>query len=189
VSSNAVLPIRTPRLILDRLAADDLPELGNYRSDPEVARYQSWEHWTLDDGRRLLQSQEGLSPGTPGAWFQFAVRLEAGGELIGDCGLWVDAEDPRLGEIGFTFGRRHQGQGLASEATEAVLRFAFDGLQLHRVKAVVDCRNLPAVRLLERLGLRREGHHLQHAWFKGAWCDEYAYAALRAEWQEKHPPP
>jgi RimJ/RimL family protein N-acetyltransferase len=188
VSGALRLPIRTPRLILDRLGVDDLAALAKYRHDPDVARYQSWEQWTLEDGKQLLQSQEGLAPGTPGAWFQFAVRLEPGGELIGDCGLHVDAEDPRLGEIGFTFDRRHQGRGLASEATEAVLGFAFDGLQLHRIKAVVDCRNLPAVRLLERLGLRREAHHLQHAWFKGAWSDEYIYATRRAEWQAKHPP-
>jgi RimJ/RimL family protein N-acetyltransferase len=57
---------------------------------------------------------------------------------------------------------------------------------LHRVIAITDCENAASVALLERLGLRREGHFLQNVWFKGTWGDEYLYAILHEEWQNLH---
>jgi aminoglycoside 6'-N-acetyltransferase len=175
--------LATPRLRLRRFAAADLPALRHYRDDPEVARYQSWEGMSEQDAEDFLRAQEGLEPGTPGAWFAFAATTIPGDELVGDVALHVEAADPRLAEIGFTFSRAAQGRGLAAEAVGAVLRHAFAVFGLHRVKAVVDCANRPAVRLLERCGFRREAHFRQHAWFKGAWCDEYVYALLAEEWR------
>jgi RimJ/RimL family protein N-acetyltransferase len=172
----------TPRLALVRLDRSDVDALVAYRNDPEVARYQSWDGMTLGEATELVDRQALRVPGAAGEWFQFAVRFKADGRLIGDLGLFVEAGDARLGELGFTFDRAHQGRGLATEATTALLRFAFGTLGLHRIEAIVDCRNAPAIRLLERLGLRREGHFLQHAWFKGAWCDEFLYALLRTDW-------
>ena len=180
--SSSAGPLETPRLVLGRLDHSDIDALRGYRNDPEVARYQSWEAMSLAEAGDLVSSQASREPGVPGEWCQFAVRLKADGRLIGDLGLFIDPGDARLGEVGFTFDRAYQGQGLASEALNALLGFAFDTLGLHRIKAVVDCRNARAVRLLERLGFRREGHFIQHAWFKGAWCDEYLYALLRADW-------
>jgi len=175
---------QTDRVIVGRFDPSDAEALLAYRNDPEVARYQSWDGMTLAEARDLVASQARREPGVAGEWFQFAVRLKEDGKLIGDFGLFIEAGDARLGELGFTFDRSQQGRGLATEAATALLRFAFETLGLHRIKATVDCRNVPAIRLLERLRFRREGHFLQHAWFKGAWCDEYLYALLRTDWEQ-----
>jgi len=171
----------TPRLVIGRIEGADVDTLLAYRNDPEVARYQSWDGMTRAQANDLVEDLAGHAPGEAGEWFQFAVRLKPDGRLIGDFGLFIEAGDARLGELGFTFDRAHQGRGLATEAATALLGFAFDTLNLHRIKAVVDCRNAPAIRLLERLEFRREGHFLQHTWFKGEWCDEYLYALLRTD--------
>jgi RimJ/RimL family protein N-acetyltransferase len=65
------------------------------------------------------------------------------------------------------------------------LDYAFDALGLHRVIAIADCRNAPSVALLERLGMRGEGHFLESNWFKGEWANEYLYAVLKNEWLRK----
>jgi RimJ/RimL family protein N-acetyltransferase len=65
------------------------------------------------------------------------------------------------------------------------LDYAFDDLGLHRVAAIADCRNKPSWALLERVGMRREGHFLENVWFKGGWSDEYLYAVLKDEWLRK----
>jgi RimJ/RimL family protein N-acetyltransferase len=174
--------LETPRLRLRRFSPEDVTAFLAYRNDPVVARYQTWETTDASEAVELIQEQSQLRPGIPGTWFQFAVTLRPDFELIGDCGLYIDPADARLAELGFTFASAHQGQGLASEAVRAVLRFSFRALGLHRVKAVVDRRNDPAVRLLERVGMRQEALFLQHLWFKGAWCDEYVFAMLAAEW-------
>jgi RimJ/RimL family protein N-acetyltransferase len=181
VNTRTFINLETPRLILRRFRDSDLASFIAYRNDREVARYQSWESISSAEARRFITQQSRDRPGIPGKWFQFAAEVKAGGELAGDCAL-VMRTTPRIGEIGYTFARAYQHTGLAAEAARAVLDFAFDALALNRVIATTDCRNTPSVALMERLGMRREGHFIHNAWFKGEWCDEYQYAMLREEW-------
>jgi len=176
--------METPRLIIRRFEPGDLAALLAYRNDPEVARYQSWETMSEREARTLIQEQQTEEPGASFSWFQFAFTLKTTGVLIGDAMLHVGA-DGRLGEIGYTLARAHQKQGYAQEGVGAILTYAFAALRLHRVMAALDVRNMPSARLLERLGMRREGHFLQNAWYKGEWCDEYEYALLRSEWERQ----
>lgn len=153
-----------------------------YRNDPGVARYQSWDSCDEYEAGAFTREMASARPGVPGEWFQFAVESKETGGLLGDCALQVDEQEPYRAEIGFTLAREHQGRGFASEAVSRLLDYAFDGLRLHRVVAKVDCRNTPSWALLERLGMRREGHFLENVWFKGGWADEYLYAVLKDEW-------
>jgi RimJ/RimL family protein N-acetyltransferase len=175
--------IQTARLRLRRFTEADLPAFIAYRNDPEVARYQSWDGITEGEARAFIAAMREAQPGTPRDWFQFAIALKDSDALIGDVGLYVRGDDPRLGEIGYTLARDQQGHGYATEAVRALLDYAFATLTLHRVTASADCRNAPSFKLLERVGMRREGQFLQHAWYKGEWCDEYLYAMLRSDWR------
>jgi RimJ/RimL family protein N-acetyltransferase len=121
----------------------------------------------------------------PGQWFTFAAELKETRALAGHVALSIKESDPRQAEIGFTFAREYQGRGLAWEAAERVLDYAFNVLEMHRVVAVADCENERSAALLERLGMRREGHFIENIWFKGAWGSEYLYAVLRREWTAK----
>jgi RimJ/RimL family protein N-acetyltransferase len=66
-----------------------------------------------------------------------------------------------------------------------LLGYLFGELHLHRVSAICDAENLASARLLERVGMRREGHFIENIWFKGAWGSEYSYAILQSEWSER----
>ena len=185
MGTQAFTKIETERLILRRLADEDLAAFMAYLNDPEVARYQSWESYTEEQAREVIEGQKNLEPGVPGQWFTFAAESKEAAELVGHVALSVKADDPRQAEIGFTFARARQGRGLAREAAEAVLDYAFGVLGLHRVVAVTDCENGRSAALLERLGMRREGHFVENVWFKGAWGSEYLYALLQREWRAR----
>lgn len=174
--------IPTERLLIRRFRDDDLRAFLAYRNDPEVARYQSWDSISPPRAQAFIQEMKRLEPGVPGQWFQFALEHKGRGELIGDCGLQVMVQDARQGQLGITLAREWQGQGLATEAVTAVLDYAFINLDLHRVVAVVDAENARSAGLMERVGLRREGHFVKNTWFKGRWADEFLYAVLQAEW-------
>ncbi|MDQ2903178.1 MAG: GNAT family N-acetyltransferase [Chloroflexota bacterium] len=176
--------IETPRLRLRHFTDADLAPFMAYRNDPQVARYQSWEGISEPEARAFVQEQKAIQPGMPGQWFQIAIELKETGALVGDCALKIEEYDARQAEIGYTLSRAYQGHGIASEAVSCVLDYAFVTLDLHRVIAITDCENTASVALLERLGLRREGHFHQNVWFKGSWGDEFLYAILQEEWRD-----
>lgn len=175
--------IEINRLRLRRFDPQDLTDFLAYRNDPEIARYQSWESTSEAQAQQFIEELQAIEPGTPGEWFQFAIADAHTNRLIGDCALHVLADEPRLGEIGYTLARAYHGQGYGQEAVRGLLGYCFETLQLHRVSATVDCRNSASIALLDRVGMRREGHFRKHMWFKGEWCDEFLYAMLQEEWQ------
>lgn len=180
--------LATPRLSVRRFQMSDLEAFVAIRNDPEVGRFQSWHALDHSAAQSLITEMIAAEPGVPGEWFQFAIADKTTNALLGDCALHVKADDPRQAEIGFTLARQAQGRGLATEAITALLDYIFHTLALRRVIAICDVRNRGSYQLLERLGMRREGHTLQSYWNKGSWTDEYQYALLRDEWLHRARP-
>ncbi|WP_410617451.1 GNAT family N-acetyltransferase [Amycolatopsis sp. lyj-109] len=170
------LPVVTERLTVRRFDAADVPAFAAYRSDPAVARYQSWDAPVPDaEARRLVAEFAAAGEGAPG-WFQYAVELRGGGGLIGDVGVCVDPNRMQA-ELGFTIAPAHQRRGYATEAARCVLDRLF-GTGIRRVSAECDARNTASARLLERLGFRPEGHRRRHTWLKGEWTDDLLFGLL-----------
>jgi len=181
MSDAAFTELRTPRLVLRRFTEADAETLAAYRSEPDVARYQGWEApFGVDRAREFVAALARTHPDTPGEWFQLAI--DAHGRHVGDVALFVDGDEPRLARIGFTLAPHDQGHGYAREAVTAALDYLFVARGKHRVSADCDARNVRSAALLERVGMRREAHHLANGWWKGEWTDEYVYAVLATEW-------
>jgi RimJ/RimL family protein N-acetyltransferase len=175
-----------PRVALRRFRPDDVAAFVAYRSSEEVARYQSWDApYPRDEGERFIREIATDHPDTAGEWFQFAVALRPAGQLIGDCAALPQADDPRQCDIGYTLSPEHQGHGYATEAVRLLLTYLFTVRGKHRVTAYCDARNAASIALLERLGLRREGHLRENSWAKGEWTDDLVYALLQHEWQSR----
>jgi RimJ/RimL family protein N-acetyltransferase len=174
--------IKTSRLLLRHLQLEDTEAVLSYRMDPEVARYQSWEPQSIEEVSAFIRTQQAVKINTPGTWFQLAITRVDNGQVIGDLGLHFPEGDERQSEIGFTLAPAYQGQGYASEAVRAVLTYLFETLKKHRVFASADPRNLSSIKLMQRVGMRQEGHLVESLWFKGAWADDVLFAILEKEW-------
>ena len=170
----------TERLTVRPMRPEDVDAFVAYRSDPEVARYQSWSDYTLEQGRSLVAEMQGLRPGVPGEWVQLAI--DDGTGLVGDLATCVDPDEHRQLEVGFTLAPEHQGKGYATEALHGLLGHAFATLAMHRVVAITDARNDAAAALLRRVGFRQEAHFRDNVFFKGAWGSELLFAMLQSEW-------
>ena len=172
------------RVRLRRFQPADLDAFVTYRSFAEVARYQSWDApYPRTAGEQLIAQMAAQDPDTPGQWFQFAVVLRATEELIGDCAARPLPDDPLQVEIGFTIAPGHQGQGYATEAGGRLLAYLFRSRGKHRVTASCDPRNAASIGVLDRLGMRREGHLRESTWAKGEWTDDLLYGLLDREWR------
>ncbi|MCE9687887.1 GNAT family N-acetyltransferase [Shewanella sp. AS16] len=170
----------TPRLKIRAFTQADLPAFACYRALPEVARFQSWSQYSLADAQALFVAMNSVPFGTLGAWFQLALA-DTADQLIGDLALhFIDEQQL---EIGFTLAPEFQGQGLATEALNALLAYLFEECGKHRLVAITDAENTPAWQLLERLHFRREGHFVENVFFKGHWGSEFQYALLASEWR------
>ncbi|MGD8189883.1 GNAT family N-acetyltransferase [Brevibacillus ginsengisoli] len=172
----------TKRLVLRQVETEDVEAFHRYRSNPNIAKFQSWENYQYEQAAKFIEEQASNTPNVPGAWFQYAVALKEGQLLIGDCAVHTLQLDPRVVEIGFTLAPEYQGRGLATEAVIGLLDYLFEKLQKHKVIAHVNVANTSSIRLLERIGMRREAHFLENYFIKGQWVDEYLYAILEREW-------
>jgi RimJ/RimL family protein N-acetyltransferase len=177
--------IITQRLALRDLEANDGPRIFSYHRRPEVSEFQSWGTESVDVVQSFIRSLATMQPGTPGKWYQVGIYLLDGGKLVGDCGFRTLTDDPEQVEIGMTLAPEFQGQGFATEAARALLDYLFVTLDKHRVFGSVDPRNVSSLKLLERLGMRKEAHFVKSLRFRGEWVDDMIFALLAEEW--KHP--
>jgi RimJ/RimL family protein N-acetyltransferase len=178
-------PIRTKRLALRPFTRDDLDAVHAYQSDPDVMRYL-YAEVALDRyaTRRALDAKIGHGTLTE-AGQSLILAVEHESTVVGEVVLkWLNRQHQR-GEVGFVLNPAHHRHGYATEAAEAMLFLAFDGLGLHRVIGRCDGRNTASARVLERLGMRREAHFVQNELFKGEWSDELIYAVLASEFPHR----
>ena len=153
------------------------------RSDPEVARYLYDEPFTPDQTRDLLTRRIGATSwAAEGDWLGAAAVEHESGIVVGEVGLFWLSERDRTAEIGFIFDRRHQGRGFATEASRAVLAWAFEAAGIHRVIGRTEARNTASSRVLEKLSMRLEAHLVENEWVKNEWQSELVYAILDREW-------
>ncbi|NID15474.1 GNAT family N-acetyltransferase [Luteibacter yeojuensis] len=177
--------IATPRLRLDRLAADDAPVLYAYRGDDAVARFQGWKPGELAEVEAFIAKQSGQAFAAPDSWFQLAIRERASGELVGDLGIHFPARHVDAIEFGVTLMPARQGRGYAREALGAVLDLAFGAWGYRRAVGSVDPRNVASMALLRSLGFRQEAHHVESCLVRGEWTDDVVFALLAREWPFK----
>jgi RimJ/RimL family protein N-acetyltransferase len=181
VSSEPRLPIETARLRLRRLVPGDLSALHALHSREDVTR---WLYWGPRDEDEVRASLEGHIARASDEGVVLAIDLD--GELIGTANVAVGEHGQ--GEIGFMLHPDHHGHGYATEAAAAILELAFGTYGLHRVFGRVEPRNTASVRVLERLGMRKEAHLVENEWVKGEWQSEAVYAILAREWRGRLTP-
>ncbi len=182
------MELETARLRLDALQSDDAEALFRYRADPQVSRFQGWRPGSVADAADFIQRQSGASIDRPDSWFQRAIRLREGGELIGDLGIHLPADAQDSIEFGISVAPGFQGTGCAREALQAVFELIFGRLGRHRIHASVDPRNTASMALLRSLGMRQEAHHRESLWLHGEWVDDVVFALLAREWSAIRPP-
>lgn len=175
--------ISAKSLTLRFLSEADLPAAYDIFSDPEVMRYWSYSPWTgrVQAQQWLTRIQEGYR--TRNA-LQFGIERRADSVLVGTCTIFQFHVASRRAEIGYALGRPYWGLGYMDSALQALLRYAFQTLDLNRLEADIDPRNVASARTLERLGFQKEGY-LRERWIvNDEISDTYLYGLLRREWQD-----
>jgi RimJ/RimL family protein N-acetyltransferase len=178
-------PLSTPRLLLREFEEDDWRATHPYEANPEVVRYLPYEARTPEESQKYIHMVMGMARETPRLVYDFAVVLRDNHQLIGRCGMKVNDPELREAMLWYVLDPSQWGKGYIPEAARALLDFAFGTLGLHRVWADCDPRNPASFRVMEKLGMRREAHFIENAFYKGEWCDSLIYAMLDREWRAR----
>ena len=173
------------RIELRSIIISDKYDIFQYRSDPEVYKYQTWKPKTIDEIEEFINSKIVSEPNIEGTWMQFAVCNKDDNKVIGDCGIHFLPEAPEQVEIGITIGRANQGRGMASEALNLIFEYIFHKLQKHRIIASVDPENTSSMKLMEKMKMRKEAHFKKSILINGEWVNDVIYAILAEEWNNK----
>lgn len=167
--------LETKRLRLRPLSVEDWPEIHRYMSDPQVTK------WLPEGLLTKAQTQAFATRNAGDAPRAIAVISKSTAGLIGHM-VFHPWEVTRTHEIGWVFAREQQRHGYATEAAKALIAHAFETLHCHRVIATCQPENVASCRVMEKLGMRREGHFLRCIPRGGdEWWDEYFYAILADE--------
>lgn len=112
----------------------------------------------------------------------YAIVRRKTGKLIGAVGLEIDKEN-EAAELGYWIGNRYWNRGYATEAAEVMLMYGFTELGLNRIHAHHFTRNPASGKVLENIGMRREGVSRQHVKKWGRFEDVIVYGILREDYQ------
>jgi [ribosomal protein S5]-alanine N-acetyltransferase len=180
---SAVPTLSTARLILGGFHLEDAAELQRLAGAREIAdtTLRIPHPYRLDDALTWIEQQN--SQPVVAEIANFAVRLVSTGQLIGCVGLRDIDANHRQAELGFWIGVDWWDRGYAREAARAVIRFGFETLDLHRICAHHMTRNPASGRVLQAIGMQREGVLRQRVQKWGVYEDVVVYAVLRDEWR------
>jgi len=176
-----MVTIKTQRILLRELKETDGKAVLEYASDPEVVRYMDWGPNSKEETEAFIQRSLDAQNERPRLHHTLAITLIVNQMLIGSCGINVSNPDNREGWIGYCLNKLFWNEGYATETVRALLDFGFGELNLHRIFATCDPANLASARVLEKAGMKREGHLREHKWAKGKWRDSYLYAIVHPE--------
>ena len=148
--------LETNRLILRRLLPDDLDSLFGLYSEPEIRRYFPEGTLTYQETKEELEWFLNGHPAQPqlGLWATLHKETD---QFIGRCGLlpWTIEGRPEV-EVAYLLAKEYWGQGLGTEAAQAIVHYAFEQLQLSRLICMIDLENQASIKVASKIGMTLE---------------------------------
>lgn len=168
------MELKTERLVIRKFKSEDWQAVYEYTSNPEVMKYIPEGFFTEEAAKEFIRENTKKAE-------HFPVLLKNGDVLIGHLAFHKYFGDHTY-EIGWVFNPKFYNKGYASEAAYAVLKYGFEELGLHRIIATCQPENPASYRVMEKIGMRREGCFKKCIPHGDEWWDEYYYAILKEEW-------
>ena len=170
--------IETERLLLRPFRMEDAEDVYLYGSDQEVARYSSWPlHRSIEDTNSYLERVSKSFAASES--IIFGIQLKEIRRIIGFGGFHhISAANHRM-EVGYVLTRAFWGKGYMAEALQAMIRFAFKEMGMHRIGATCDEENTRSICVLEQCGMTLEGTFRDYELRRGKFVGNKVYAILK----------
>lgn len=186
-STASTLVIESERLILRPMRMDDVDDLLEYQSHPEIVRYIPWPERTREQVVEAAEKMLTLAKfdlKEDGDFLVLVWEIRSGefkDKVIGQSNMGLKSLRDGCADIGWVTHQDFQRQGYAFEATYALMQYAFENFPIRRLIADIDTRNPESGAMASKLGMRREGEFIDAEMFKGSLCSMWLYAILKDE--------
>ena len=181
-----MVAIETNRLILREFVPSDWEAVHDYSSDPEVCRFLDWgPHSSNKEAKEFINRALRAAKDKPRSAYDLAITQRQSDKAIGSIGLILAGFPPYQAVLGYVLNRHYWGKGIVTESVAAMISYAFETLHLHRVAATCDPANIASYRVMEKCGMKREGHFIEDKFVKDKWRDTLSYSILARQWQRR----
>jgi ribosomal-protein-alanine N-acetyltransferase len=176
------LPITTRRLHIRDYVVGDAPTVFQYVNEPSYWQHQRSEPPTAQQIDALIKWVVNEQANAPRLAYFLGVTNKNTGEIIGEAVLKITHAAERQGELGFGIAPRFWKQGYGTEVTAAILDAAFSQLKLHRLSGQCSPDNKGSMRIMQKVGMAREGLLRDVHYARGKWWSTVVYGVLEHEY-------
>ncbi|MBM7583665.1 RimJ/RimL family protein N-acetyltransferase [Bacillus pakistanensis] len=172
------------RVFFRELTQKDWIDVHKYASQEMVCQFQPWGPNTQDESLAYVNKIIEDTNQLPRSRYAFAIILKENERMIGVGEINIRDRNNRIGEITYIINPDHWGNGYATEVAEMLINFGFCELKFHRLFATCDPRNIGSSRVLEKVGMTKEGRIREGLWIKDGWRDSLLFSILEQEWEQ-----
>ncbi len=174
--------LETERLVLREMKKSDFNDVYEYSSNPQTSEYLLWEvHRSPEYTKEFVDYV--ISKYKSGEYNDWALVYKPDDKMIGTCGFTKIDQENNVAEIGYVINPNYWNMGIATEAAEAVIDFAFNKMGMNRVEAKFMYGNDASLSVMKKLGMKFEGYHRDMLLVKGKYRTIGYAAILRSEYK------
>ena len=182
INFNPFTNLKSNRLLLRRTTHEDADGMIALRGTPETMKYLprpllKTQLEALDFINRtdtMINANQGIN---------WTIALNGNPQLIGTAGIYRIQPEHHRAETGYMVLPEYQGKGIATEAIDLMLQYAFNQLQFHSMQAVIDPANAASERVLQKNGFVKEAHFLENEYYNGVYYDSVIYSLLKRNYK------
>ncbi|MBL0388424.1 GNAT family N-acetyltransferase [Tumebacillus sp. ITR2] len=176
----AVFPrVETNRLVLRQVTQEDAEDVFVFLSDPDVMKYYGNEPFPREQIGSLIQKYDDNFENKRG--IRLGIEEKNTGRIIGTCGLQHWDHRDRSADLVYILRKDYWSQGIMTEALGALIQYGFEQMDLYRVQGKIEAPNIGSHRVVEKIGLKREGVLRGAAYTFGEFRDLVIYGKLRTD--------
>ena len=179
------MELNTARLRIREFTEGDYSALRDMDSRPEFNTYERVSA-SETETRQSLDESISTQLDVPRTVYRLAITIPPADRVIGIIKISCQFAKIREWEVGWAVHPDEWDRGIATEAARCIIDWAIKELNVHRVVAYCHADNAPSVRVMEKLGMLRDGRLREVRWLNGRWWDEYVYAVLEREWKSNN---
>lgn len=170
------------RIILREFNKTDWVDVHKYASQETVCQYQAWGPNSVEESRSFVNQI--IQDASQSPRIRFALAVIFNGNMVGSGELNIRDTINKIGEVSYIVNPDYWGKGLATDMGDLLIDFGFKELELHRIYATSDPRNIGSLKVLEKIGMAKEGKLRENLLIKGGYRNSFLYSVLEHEWKK-----